>query len=97
MLRALPPRRSLGSYTVTRKPRSASSCAAVNPATPPPKIATDFRGFSRNAGLSGRARRHARSVGARVKKSKLRPLQSEAKHANDSLTTKWQISQMLDQ
>lgn len=40
MLRALPPS-ALRSYTVTRKPRSASSCAAVRPATPPPSTATD--------------------------------------------------------
>lgn len=40
MLRALPPS-ALRSYTVTRNPRSASSCAAVRPATPPPSTATD--------------------------------------------------------
>src|SRR5215471_16590403 len=31
---------SLFSYTVTSYPRSASSCAALNPATPPPSTAT---------------------------------------------------------
>ncbi len=39
MLRALPPS-AFFSYTVTLKPRSASSCAAVSPATPPPSTAT---------------------------------------------------------
>src|SRR5947209_7745376 len=39
MLRALPPK-ALGSNTVTWKPRSASSCAAVKPPTPPPSTAT---------------------------------------------------------
>src|ERR1700675_2897741 len=39
-LRALPPNAALRSYTVTAKPRSASSCAALSPPTPPPRIAT---------------------------------------------------------
>ena len=39
-LRALPPGMSRASRTTTSKPRSASSCAAVSPATPPPRIAT---------------------------------------------------------
>src|SRR5689334_12318544 len=40
MLRALPPGASRCSYTVTANPRSASSCAALSPATPPPSTAT---------------------------------------------------------
>src|SRR2546423_8444049 len=40
MLRALPPNAALRSYTVTAKPRSANSCAALNPPTPPPRTAT---------------------------------------------------------
>ena len=39
-LRALPPGMSRASSTTTSNPRSASSCAAVSPATPPPRIAT---------------------------------------------------------
>ena len=37
MLRALPPAKSLRSSTTTSKPRSTSSCAALMPATPPPR------------------------------------------------------------
>src|SRR3954453_19135411 len=33
-----------GSSTQTSKPRSASSCAAVSPATPPPRMATRVMG-----------------------------------------------------
>src|SRR3954470_553726 len=44
MLRALPPGASRCSYTVTEKPRSASSCAALSPATPPPSTATVVMG-----------------------------------------------------
>src|SRR5262245_66446856 len=40
MLRALPPCVERASKTVTRKPRSASSWAALIPATPPPRMAT---------------------------------------------------------
>src|SRR3954470_2714535 len=42
MLRALPPS-ALRSKTVTRNPRSASSCAAARPAIPPPSTATSGR------------------------------------------------------
>src|SRR5262245_66660170 len=40
MLRALPPAISPLSSTTTSKPRSISSCAAVIPATPPPRMMT---------------------------------------------------------
>ena len=40
MLRALPPGMRWCSRTVTSKPRSASSWAAVIPATPPPRTST---------------------------------------------------------
>jgi hypothetical protein len=45
MLRALPPS-AFGSTTVTAKPRSANSCAAVSPPTPPPRTSTFPRGSS---------------------------------------------------
>src|SRR5437763_14865278 len=40
MLRSLPPAMSLRSRTTTSKPRSMSSCAALMPATPPPRMTT---------------------------------------------------------
>jgi len=40
MLRALPPGMSRHSSTTTSKPRSISSCAALMPATPPPRTMT---------------------------------------------------------
>src|SRR5947209_11926192 len=40
MLRALPPAMSRRSRTTTSKPRSMSSCAALMPATPPPRMTT---------------------------------------------------------
>src|SRR5216683_3215376 len=42
MLRALPPKTSRHSQTDTAKPRSMSSCAALNPPTPPPRMTTRF-------------------------------------------------------
>src|SRR3546814_867168 len=49
MLRALPPQ-AVGSKTVTWRPRSASSWAAVSPAIPPPRTVTRFPGALANAG-----------------------------------------------
>ncbi len=46
---ALPPS-ALRSYTVTLYPRSTSSCAAVNPATPAPNTATFLPGAARARG-----------------------------------------------
>ena len=43
MLRALPPAIGLRSNTSTSNPRSTSSCAALIPATPPPRITTFLR------------------------------------------------------
>src|ERR1700685_2008711 len=40
MLRALPPAMSRRSRTITSNPRSINSCAAVMPATPPPRTMT---------------------------------------------------------
>src|SRR6202030_2079925 len=40
MLRALPPERRPRSSTSTRQPRSIISCAALMPATPPPRTIT---------------------------------------------------------